>query len=279
MAGTLLHIVLAERALEKAQLQMSTKQEILRCLQDFRLGSILFDLPYYERLLSQGFQRLLCKEISFNSWGGALHAKSPTGLCRFLLDTADCENARATALGALTHAAVDIVFHPKIESFISPTDKYPLRRHQHIETQMDFIVHRHLLKHLGLGTPYTKNVLTIKPHDSWVTNFKNAIEHIHGKHPSQNRISGWLKGLHAFGLLHSSPKWFWVPSVSASDENLKKTAIRSADEAVKLSARYIEIGIEYINKAVSLYDFEAAIPDLDLATGKPAIPAENQLIK
>jgi hypothetical protein len=276
MAGTLLHITLLERILKEAAISDTQKKELRDSMMDFRLGAVLFDLPYYERLLLQGLSLFSKQDVQFNEWGAKLHARSPVGLCRQLLDNATCPGSRALALGALTHAAVDTIFHPEIERRVALSaagQTHPNRTHQFIENQMDIHIHEQLLGHPGIGTPYTREALRIAPHNGWSILLHKAIFHIHGTSPSAARIRCWLRGLRLFGALHSSPKFFWVAHKSPIDADRNHTAMRLAEEAAARSARYIETGCAYLEQSLSSRDLSTGIPDINLSTGASATPA------
>jgi hypothetical protein len=274
MSGTLLHIVLAERALDRAAIPESTKREIRNSIWDFRLGAVLFDLPYYEHLILQAISRAVRTDYQFNAWGEVLHVHSPTGLCRRLLDSAssqpNCVAALAMALGALTHAAVDAVFHPEIERRVLLSEKghlCPNRIHSEIETQMDICVHKRLLGHSGIGTPYTWEVLRIVPNRDWAGQLRSAIFEIHQTAPSLQRIKGWLRGLLLFARLHADSRFFWVSSSHYPDVDRDASSVELAEQAMERARRYMEAGFAYQNGSLPLQGFQEAVPDINLISG------------
>lgn len=277
MAGTLLHITLAQIAIKQAQIPAATQKEIQDAIDDFRLGAVLFDLPYYERLLRQGLERCLSKrDFRFNEWGDVLHTHEPIKLCHLLLKGSSRAGDRALALGALTHAAVDTVFHAEIERRVrmAPEGKtHPNRVHNDIETQMDLFVHKQLLGTTGIGDAYARKMLCLAPAPGWSALFRNAVFEIHGKTPTEKQTHAWLRGLRLFGILHSRSEFFWVTTKAAPDAERDRAAIRITEEATELSARYIEEGCAYLERPLSLRDKALPIPETDLAAGDPGFKA------
>ncbi len=270
MAGTLLHITLAERALECASIPVSVKREIWNSLWDFRLGAVLFDLPYYEHLLLQAIFRAARRDYSFNEWGEMLHARAPSDLCRRLLDFTSSPTSLAVALGALTHAAVDVVFHPEIERRVSQLPKgrvRPNRTHSEIETAMDICVHNNLLGHRGIGTPYTLEGLLMFPDASWAPLFFEAILAVHKEAPAPRRMNGWLRGLRLFALSHASARFFGVSSFSPPDPERDRAALYLAEKAIERAAQYLEAGFAYHEGSLSTEQFRRIIPNLNLCSG------------
>ncbi|MCP4199894.1 MAG: zinc dependent phospholipase C family protein, partial [Proteobacteria bacterium] len=114
MAGTLLHITLAEQALHAADIDPQTVTNINNHIDDFNLGAVLLDLPYYEHLVKSGLYLLARLEVHYSAWGTLFHLRSPSLLARVFLDSAEDPSSRALSLGLLTHLAVDLVFHREI---------------------------------------------------------------------------------------------------------------------------------------------------------------------
>ena len=115
MAGTLLHITLANASLSEARVSEEVERAVAPFTHDFRLGAVLVDLPFFENLVTSGIRILAKQEIRLAVWGDLLHLRSPRTLCRYLLESADHAAGRAMALGALTHLAIDAIFHREIE--------------------------------------------------------------------------------------------------------------------------------------------------------------------
>ena len=115
MAGTLLHITLADASLDEARIPEEVTRAVVPLREDFRLGAVLVDLPFFENLVFSGIRILAKQEIRFAVWGDLLHLRSPRTLCCTLLESANGTAERAVALGALTHMAIDALFHKEIE--------------------------------------------------------------------------------------------------------------------------------------------------------------------
>ncbi len=243
MAGTLLHITIATTALDRAEIPAGLRQQIA-ATDDFRLGAVLVDLPYFEHLLLNGIRLLLKRDVRFNIWGLRLHLHSPTRLCRELFRRARDLPARAMALGALTHLAVDTLFHEEIERRVSAIGSpNPNALHKTIEDQVDLHSHRHLLGHPGMGTPYARERLRLAPHPTWTARFSAALLAVYKEAPPAPLLERWLRGLALFGAMHASPRLPWVETVPKEDADLRDTAVALADRAVALSQQYIEIGV------------------------------------
>jgi hypothetical protein len=246
VAGILLHVTLANEALAGADLPSAVRREIRERMDDYRLGAVLFDLPHFEWVLVNGLRLLLRREIQFGLWGHLLHLRSPTGLCRELIKGARDGADRAMALGALTHLAIDPLFHEEIEGRvmgIADGTKGLNTLHKQIEDQMDLHVHRHLLGHPGVGTSYAREMLDLKPAPSWMARFSEALLAVHGNAPSRRVLSRWLRGVALFGRTQSSRHFPWINTVPDDDPVLREKAIALAEQAVERSREYLGIGL------------------------------------
>jgi len=276
MAGTLLHITLADEALSGADLPGAIRRDIVGRMDDYRLGAVLFDLPHFENLLVNGLRLLLKQEIQFGVWGQLFHLRSPTGLCRELVTEARDGAARAMALGALTHLAIDTLFHREIEGRvmrIADGTRGLNALHKRVEDQMDLHVHRHLLGHPGVGTPYARKMLDLRPAASWRERFSKAILAIHGSAPSGATLSRWLRGLTLFGITQSYKNVPWIDDVPEDDPVLKRRAVELAEQAVERSREYLRIGLANMEQTNDGTAPLTAIEENNLINGGEAYPA------
>jgi hypothetical protein len=275
VAGTLLHITLAEHALHTAEIDPETVTQLKKHSDDFNLGAVLVDLPYYEHLIISGLRTLAHLDMHYGAWGTLLHLRSPSLLARVLLDIAKDPPSRAFGLGLLTHLAVDMVFHREIHHRTMSKADGAISldtEHKRLEDQMDLHVHYHLLQHPGIGTPYARRKLALKPSSSWSANTRQAILHIHGSAPPEKRLEKWVKSLKLFGFLSSSGAVPWVTTLPDDDPELLDTSVRLTDQAIRLSAEYIQAGLSYMEGHMTQDRFMAIIPNRSLLDGGPAQP-------
>ncbi len=271
MAGTLLHITLAHEALERCPIDTASTGEIKRQIHEFRLGSILPDLPYYDRMWLTGLRAIAGLEIQYADWGAAMHLHSPTALALALLETATCASERALALGFLTHIAVDVIFHAEIERRVRAEENSqvgPEQSHKNIEDQMDLHVHDAYLGHPGVGTPYPRRVLSIRPECSWAEYVVAALIKGHGTFHSPGRLRKCLDALGMFGIIYSVRGAPWI-KVREHNPELRETALRLARESIALSATYLEAGVAFLKNDISKAEFERVVPPRSLSDGSP----------
>jgi hypothetical protein len=275
VAGTLLHITLAERALHAAEIPPKTRVEIKNNIDNFNLGAVLVDLPYYENLVLSGLRALAHLDMHYGSWGTLLHLRSPALLAQVLLDNAKNPPSRALGLGLLTHLAVDMVFHREIHQRTMGKADGSVSldtEHKRLEDQMDLHAHYHLLQHPGIGTPYARRKLALKPSNSWSFDARQAILHIHGAAPEERRLRKWAKSLTLFGLSSSTGAVPWVTTLPDDDPELLDTSVRLTEQAIRLSAEYIQAGLAYLDGQMTPDRFLEIIPNCSLLDGGPAEP-------
>jgi len=275
MAGTLLHVTLANRLLESGTLPAGEVAVLRDEIHDYRLGSIFVDLPYYGDLWLNGVRSLLGFDIRFDAFGTLIHVRSPAGLILALLDRARDRASRALALGALTHYAVDLVFHDEIhrrERRVADGRESLDTVHKRIEDDMDLHVHYDLLGHPGIGTPYARQMLALKPSRSWTATARGAVLEVHGEAPDERRLTSWLDSLSTFGWLSSTPHVPWVRTLPADDPELLETSLRLADRSLELSAEFVRAGLAYLDGERDRAAFLEAVPDRSMLDGGPADP-------
>jgi hypothetical protein len=278
MAGTLLHITLANRLLETGALPDRVVEPLRARIQDYRLGSILVDLPYYEDLWLNGARSLLGYDIRFDAFGTLIHARSPSGLSLALLDRARTPPLRALALGALTHYAVDLVFHEEIhrrERLAADGTQSLDAVHKRIEDDMDLHVHYDMLGHSGIGTPYARQMLSLKPDRSWASTARQALVAVHGEVPGERTLATWLDNLATFGWFNSTRFTPWARTLPADDPELLEVSLGLAERSIELSADFVRSGLAYLDGDLDGAGFLEAVPDRSMIDGGPADPAPS----
>lgn len=275
MAGTLLHVTLADRILERSAVDSALRDSLARERDSYRLGAVLVDLPYYDRLWLNGLRTALGGELRFAAWGTLLHVRSPVGLLLALLDRADSPGLRALALGAVTHQAVDVTFHPAIcrrEIAVADGSAGLDTVHKRIEDQLDLHAHYDLLGHPGVGRRYAREALALRPDPAWAAVVAAAIGAVHGGAPSPARLRRWLVSLRLFGWASSTRLAPWVETLPADDPELQQQALELTDEAIRVGAGYLEAGAEYLAQRIDAAGFRARVPDRSILDGEPAAP-------
>jgi len=274
MAGTLLHVTLAMRAAEATD-DAEARSIARRHPHDYALGAVLVDLPYYDRLVLAALLMALRRPLRHPPFGADLHRRSPAGLCLALLDAARTDAERALGLGALTHHAVDLVFHPEIDRRVRAAGgggKDPDGLHKKIEDEIDLHCHYDLLGTSGLGTEYARRALAVEPESDWTAVVRTAILRIHGEAPSAKKLSAWKAELALFGLASSFRAAPWIKTLPADDPDLLERSVALADAAIASAAAHISCGARYLSGAVDRDGFFAVVRDLSLIDGGPADP-------
>lgn len=270
MAGTLLHITLADEASQGERLPRGLRAVVSAHPDDYHLGSVLVDLPYFEHLFVTGLRVLARQELHLGVWGDLLHMRSPRTLCVRLLTDAEDDPGRAMALGFLTHMAVDRVFHKEIERRVWAAADGTMglnALHKHIEDEMDLHVHLSRLGHPGMGTRYAREALALRPHPGWKARFQQAVAAVHGSAPGARRLERWRRELALFGLLNASPIPPWTHTEAGGDDALRDAALGLAAEAVALAGDYLQLGWAILQGEKNIAALEAGVPDLNLAKG------------
>jgi hypothetical protein len=264
---------LADKALGKADIPMEVKTDIIAHDRSFRLGAVFVDLPYYERLWLNGIRAMAKRDIRFGRWGAEFHARCPSNLMLAFMDEAQSPADRAFAMGALTHYAVDIIFHREIQSRVlerSDRSKSDDSAHRQLEEEMDFYVHCGLTGNRGMGTPYARRALAIYPANAWISHARRAVASAHSSAPGRLQLLGWQNNLALFGLASSLGMSFGVHQRSAVDPNLQKMSLDLADESIALAARYMETGAAYCQGRMDREGFLRAIPNTSMLDGERA---------
>lgn len=278
MAGTLLHITLANRLLETGELTAEAVESLRARIHDYRLGSVLVDLPYYKDIWLNGARSLLGFDIRFGAYGTLIHTRSPSGLSLALLDRADDEPSRALALGALTHYAVDLVFHEDIhrrERQVADGKQSLDTVHKRIEDDMDLHVHYDMLGHPGIGTPYARQMLALHPDRSWTRTARAALSRVHGDAPGERELKSWLDNLATFGWFNSTRYAPWARTLPDDDPELLEASLELAARSLEVSAAFVRAGLSYLDGDLDRAGFLDTVPDRSMIDGGPADPAPS----
>jgi hypothetical protein len=267
MAGTLLHVTLAERIARSPELPRPARDLLAAHPQELALGAVLADLPYYRRLWLTGIGMALGREPDFGGPGHEIHASGTAGFARALIDGAGGEPGLALALGHLTHHAVDLVFHAEIERRVrAAADRGEPRgtSHKRLEDEIDIHVHCDLLGHAGAGNPHSRRALALRPYPGWTRQVRAAWSTVHGHAPTGLDLRLWLGWLRAFGLASSLPRAPWVKTTARDDAELAATAIALAGRAVADGAAMVGAGFDHAAGRIDAAAFFEAVPDRSL---------------
>ncbi len=270
MAGTLSHVTIADRVATRPEVAPDIRSMLDRYATSYRLGAVFVDLPYYERLWLNGLRTATHRNITFNAWGTAIHVRTPRRLMIALLDRACGQAELAFALGALTHYAVDILFHRAIEAEVLARgvgEAEQAGEHKAIEDQMDYHVHQLLLGHPGIGTPYARQKLLLFPPHNWIRHARQALAEIHRKTPGRSRLWHWQCSLAAFGLASSVGQSFWLRSVDTASTRFSDVATRMTHDSIDLAARFVAAGWAYHGDPSTRDQLLTAIPNCSMADG------------
>ncbi len=276
MAGTLLHVTLAHHAALGRSSTGRVRELARRHPDDLSLGAVLVDLPYYRRLWLTALATALGGEPDFGGWGRRLHLRSPSGLSLALLELAEDDAGRAIALGALTHQAVDAVFHREIARRVaaeSEKEASPDSVHKTMEDRIDIDVHRCLLGHPGIGEPYSARALAIRPSRGWIALSRAAILRVHGDAPSGGDLAAWLRWLRVFGLAVSTPLSPWVEAASENDPEQSEPSRALGRSALERCAAHLRAGADYLAGERDEKGFYSRVPDRSMLDDGPADPS------
>ena len=263
MADTLLHLTLARRIAEHPELAMPVQNLIQLHPDAYLLGSALFDLPYYDNLLLSGLQTLFGLPSVYHPFGQAIHNGQCRKLCVELVQEAQSGEHLAMTYGALTHFAVDIVFHAEIERRIQNTTI----SHDTLERQMGIMVHQELLGHSGVGTAYTARVTWLFPHQDWVRFTSAVFSRLYPGAPADATLARWQRSFRAFGYLYSKPWFPWLTTRAPRDPDLKQAALQLTARAMESAIQYLNAAGRYRANDISLKEFTEALPNRRMVDG------------
>ena len=265
MADTLLHITIAHEIATHPGLAAPVAQLIQRYPDAWAMGSVLVDLPYYDTLLRSGLQTLRSRPAVYHPFGQTLHHSQCRRLCIELVKAAATDEMRVLAYGALTHFAVDIVFHAEIERRIQHTDI----SHDTLERQIGILCHQYLLGHSGVGTPYTITSTFLFPDPDWPTFVNNVLSGIYNGAPGVSVLRKWQRSLRAFGLLYSQPWFPWLSTRAPDDSMLRRTATALCAQAIENAIEYVNAAFNYRSGNLHIDAFRQCLPLRRMTDGEP----------
>jgi hypothetical protein len=239
---------------------------------DFRLGAVMLDLPYFEGLIGSGVRLMLGRPICLPEIGTSLHSTDPVGLIERILVDADSPSGRALALGAVTHYAADLVFHPAICQMVD--DRHaPLEQrdsvHKSIEDQVDLHVSFDLLGHSGIGTHYVTEKLLLVPHPAWAARFCRAAWQSSRVAIHEAKARLYLRRLHLFGLVMRSPRSPFVVCLPDDNPALLEKSLFLSHRALELGAIHLLAAYRVIAGQEPLAHLRQVLGSHALTDGSP----------
>ncbi|MBN2718203.1 MAG: zinc dependent phospholipase C family protein [Deltaproteobacteria bacterium] len=265
MADTLLHITLARQIAQHPLLHGDVGRWLTRHSDDYLLGSAAFDLPYYENLLFNGILTLRGRSVPYHPFGQCIHEHACRDTCIALLDAATERPALAFALGALTHFAVDIVFHREIEQRI----RHSSLCHDTLERRIGLLCHYRLLGHACVGTATAHESTFLFPHFDWAAFFRSTLARFYPNTPDTFELTGWQRGLRSFGYLYSKPWFPWLNTAVQPDEELESLAVGLMNDATDKAVTYLNGAHAVKTGQMSRTQLENIIPALRMSDGLP----------
>lgn len=276
MAGTLLHITLANEALSRCRDLHPRLATTAEHLGRYRLGSIFVDLPYFDKLWLSGLKTILGRPLSFNTWGTIIHRRSPTGLALAMLDTANTPEEVAFALGSLTHQAADLAFHPHIQQAVRTRTSDRARFdsvHKQIEDRIDSLSHRHLLGHNGIGRPYAGRTMSLIVSSTWTRLAVDALKSVHGASPSASRLRRWLMNARLFGAAISAPFSPWVSTDRDPESGEFEVAVDLTERALDDCREYLLAGCRYLDGDIDGTELSRVVVNRSMLDGGEPLAA------
>ncbi|MBN2340499.1 MAG: zinc dependent phospholipase C family protein [Deltaproteobacteria bacterium] len=263
MADTLLHITLANRIAQHSRLPDTLKRIITMFPDDFAMGSVLFDLPFYNHLLRTGIETLRHKPLTYHPFGQAVHEIDGRTLCIQLLHRAENDAEHTLALGALTHFAVDLVFHKEIEHRIQGSTI----SHDELERQIGLHCHYDLLGHSGVGTPYARDITFLFPSSHWSKFVSSAFRSLFTATPAPDQFTQWQRSFRVFGFLYSKPYFPWLRTLAPDDPQLAQRSLELMHDSIELGASFLTFAYDVVQQKISLEDLTAALPPKRMSDG------------
>lgn len=273
MADSLLHITLANKIANHSQLPNALAQQIEDLNDDYRMGSILFDLPYYDQLLLTGIHTLQKKPMSYHAFGQTIHELNGASICISLLKNATSPPQFALVYGALTHFAVDIVFHKEIETQIATLNK----SHDELEREIGLHCHYDILGHSGVGTPYAQSTTFLFPEHQWSRFVSQTFSALHPSCPKEATFVKWQRSFRAFGLLYSRPFFPWLKTLPPDNPKLTQRSLELVEESIDTALPFLIGAHRYATGQMSITDFSTTLPPLRMNDGLPIGTAVRNL--
>lgn len=265
MADTILHITIARQIAHHPTLPPQITKIVNAHFDDFLMGSVVFDLPYYDNLLMSGIRILQKKPIVYHPFGQTLHETYAKRLCIALLSKAQNDAQLSMAFGALCHFSVDILFHREIEHLVVKMN----RCHDDIEREMGLHCHYDSLGHSGIGTPYTQNATLLFPTPNWAEYICHTMGTVHPNTPSESTFLSWQRSFRVFGLLYSR-RWFpWLTTVPKNDDNLAFISLELMNQSIQQTIEFLHVAHQYVQNKIVVEELSQALPSLRMADGLP----------
>ena len=265
MADTLLHLTLARHFTEQASISPGIKTLATRHMDDYLIGSIAVDLPYYDTLLYTGIQTLRHRPIVYHPFGQRIHEHHCRDTCARALQQANNDPSRAFALGLLTHFAVDIVFHREIERRVHNAGI----SHDQLERQIGLRCHHELLGHSGVGTAYALQSAMLFPDPNWREVFSSILAGIYRDAPTPLVLKKWQRSFRSFGLLYSKPWFPWLTVETAMNPALDVLSVDLIAETTDKAVSFLLAAQSFISGQSSIASFREFLPALRMSDGLP----------
>ncbi|MCB9556407.1 MAG: zinc dependent phospholipase C family protein [Deltaproteobacteria bacterium] len=299
MPALLLHMTIAEEIVATAP--ASPLAEAARVARDaYLLGSILPDLPYHARFLTQVVRHLLKRGYLVSEWGDIFHTRGSgrLGLAmlaharRAQLGPRDTQAVLALVAGYLCHCALDTIVHPainrRVDAELEHSDHRPDVLHSEVERWQSLLYHYDLLGHDITGRAYARQLIgrtagtngrrSRMPTALWQAMRAGCIE-THGRAPDPLQVNDWLWGIRTYARLISSPIGRKTEGISIDVERARREHYTNDQFNLHQPLeRGCQLTLEYWDAATQLWNSErlsdearanylTAVPDVDLATG------------
>jgi hypothetical protein len=181
-----------------------------------RLGAVLIDLPYFERLPAQVALYVFGLAPRPSPWGERLHAEGPVGAIEALLLEARPsrdDGMAALALGLASHASLDRDLHPLVNALArahARPGRTHLQAHMEVEKFHSVILHAERLGGDRMGTPEVVRFLAIEAAPRleghrFAAAWSRALATQFGSGPSPGAIASWGRDFDRYARLLGTP--------------------------------------------------------------------------
>lgn len=199
-----------------------------------RLGSVLVDLPYFERFAQAVVNYLIGRPQQTSRWGDTFHHRQPIAIGTWLMQSG-CQLAQrahspierergeliiAFALGYIAHAAVDRSLHPLVNAMARARSQHSGRtvdqEHHEVEKYQSILFHEERFGIDMMGRRFLFNYLDIdfsllcgrrgasQGGPLWPT-LCDALMHTHGESPTLRDFRRWTRSFDDYCLILTSP--------------------------------------------------------------------------
>jgi len=190
-----------------------------------RLGSVVIDLPYFERFPMGVLRYLLKRPTALSEWAKALHLTTPVAVAHELLAQTralrqqkstlrEADEVLALALGYVSHLAIDRALHPLVNQLAreraAKVGRDPDHHHTDVEKYhsvlfhearlgFDFMGRRELAEHIRVDA----HAIHREPHlaRALCAGLQRALGHA----PQRAELRDWASGYRQYVVLVSSP--------------------------------------------------------------------------